>query len=245
MSAGRWCVLPSEIALDQSLSMVEFRALIVIAIHSNKKGWCKLKLATIAEECGTHTDTARKAVKALLDRGYLERNRHRTYCDYRIVCDRAEEPIHDQERVDTPTQDRAHTPTQERVDTPTPYRTGYEEQVNREQENTRVREEDDFERQKASIGLPDFPTETDRKLITRIMDEAKVTEDVDAFAAHFAAAMVEHKDIITNLPGRLRTYIYGAARFQKARASPSKAPWEIEDEARKRRIQEALDGLVE
>ena len=187
MAAGRWCVLPTSIALDLNLSLSEFRVMIVLSVHSKKSGWCKLKLASIAEESGLKTDTARKVVKRLEEAGYVEKVRHRTYCDYRVICDRHEDTGLEEDRHVGASQDRHVGASQDRHEDAAPYRTGSKEQV---KENNNNNSFDDF--------WKEWITDDNRNDLCK-SDEARIIWEADLSAD-------EKADAIAGIPGYQKVY---------------------------------------
>ena len=70
--ARRFCVIPIRACLDKRLTLGDFRMLAILAGYSSPNGYSFVALSTLAKYRGVSSQSISKAIKRLVDKGYIE-----------------------------------------------------------------------------------------------------------------------------------------------------------------------------
>lgn len=89
--APRLSIIAGDFAEEARADVLHFRILSLIGRHTDKKGWCRLKQAGIAEKLDVTRETVCRKIKDLVDWGYIEKRAHDATgraIFYRTILDR-------------------------------------------------------------------------------------------------------------------------------------------------------------
>jgi DNA-binding transcriptional MocR family regulator len=102
---ARYSILPGRAAGDLRLSQIHFRILAHLGRFNHKKGWCRLSQSDLAQQFDVRRQAVNKAVKELVEWGYLEKRGQITtresFCFYRTVIDQPEGLLGVSDKPDT------------------------------------------------------------------------------------------------------------------------------------------------
>lgn len=70
--ARRFCVIPIRACLDKRLTLGDFRMLAILAGYSSPNGYSFVALSTLAKYRGVSSQSISKAIKRLVEKGYIE-----------------------------------------------------------------------------------------------------------------------------------------------------------------------------
>lgn len=95
-SGPRLSIIPAAFAADTRASIVHFRVLNLLGRHTDDAGWCVRSQIKMAAEIGFSRETVNRAIKDLVEWGYVEKTGQGTtrqsVCFYRVILDPKVQP---------------------------------------------------------------------------------------------------------------------------------------------------------
>lgn len=96
---ARYAITPPRAALDLRLTLIHFRLMSMLGRVNTQQGWCEMSQTAFAEALGYARGSVVRAVKELVEWGYVEKRGQEASgsarCHYRLLIDEAEEPDDD------------------------------------------------------------------------------------------------------------------------------------------------------
>ena len=96
-SGPRLSIIPAAFAADARASIVHFRVLNLLGRHTDDHGWCVRSQIKMAKEIGFSRETVNRAIKDLVEWGYVEKTGQGTtrqsVCFYRVILDPKVQPM--------------------------------------------------------------------------------------------------------------------------------------------------------